>query len=244
MTKDNLKGLAVEIMGHLSTEGGAYMLPQKGYQKFTVGFPAALRSEMHRLVEETASVIPDDIGFGFFFDAQGTSLCFGLSDGFALTQGGRPYFTSRESMLLALGSSDWDAIRARLINEGAAVEAMVSGADDRPVNIPSSLEAAKRYLPELKEVVDELAKDSDTVPFILVYARNDRSGVDVDGPYFSRADLTKRIGPLMGFGYDILTVFKDGVTCDFDEVEVIKREAVQLLGPIERAKAERRLPLT
>jgi hypothetical protein len=45
----------------------------------------------------------------------------------------------------------------------------------------------------------------------------------------------------MTCGYDVLAVLERGVAWSFAEIETAKREVVEKLSPISRAKAERRL---
>ena len=55
-----------------------------------------------------------------------------------------------------------------------------------------------------------------------------------------RDELVSSIADLMTTQCEILAVLERGVSWSFAEIEKAKLEAVELLGPISRAKAERR----
>jgi hypothetical protein len=55
-----------------------------------------------------------------------------------------------------------------------------------------------------------------------------------------RGRVVYEIAEYMTFGGEILAVIENGTWWSFEELEAAKLEAVEELGPISRAKAERR----
>ena len=133
----------------------------------------------------------------------------------------------------------WDEIRSELISRGGIFDELVSDASDRPVNIPSSEAAAKRYANELIDEVGKIQRSSPLPAFSLIIARDDL-GINTE-TLSSRGEVVYTIADRMTTRNDILAVLEKGVPWSFQEIEEAKLEAVEELGPISRAKAEGRM---
>ena len=213
------------------------------YKKLTKDLLPVLREDVNELVEAIAAIIPNDYIFSLLFDPSGVALIVQFEDGCVSTDAGGYVFTSRKSMMRKIRGVDWEAKRLGLIHEGGILEQLTSEAEDRPVNIPSSREAAERYATELASIFDEFKNAKTHVPFAMAFTREGDGIIDVQD-YSTRSNVIGDMSAKMTLGYDILAVFENGAAWSFDDIEAVKLEAVRLLGPISRAKAERRFMLT
>lgn len=238
MATENLKNLALRVRRYRQPNEDDVNVSSKTWQDDIKTLPESLQREVGELVNELGETIPNDFSFFLSFDTDGVFLGIEFEDGNTSSSAGQHRFTSRKSMARKMRGTDWDALRSQLIEEGGIFEKMVSEAADRPVNIPSSKDAAEVYAAQLNSIRSDLKRAKRTVPFILVTA-SDQNGVYVeDLP--DRGRVVYEIAEYMTFGGEILAVIEDGVWWSFDAVEAAKLEAVEELGPISRAKAERR----
>jgi hypothetical protein len=238
MATDNLRNLALRVRRYRQPNEDDVNLSSKTWQTEILALPESLQSEVGELLTELGETIPNDFSFFVSFDADGIFLGIDFDDGNTSSSAGQHRFTSRKSMGRKLRATDWDALRSQLIEEGGIFEKLVSDAADRPVNIPSSKDAAEYYADQLNSIRSELKRATRTVPFLLVTA-SDQKGVYIeDLP--DRGRVVYEIAEYMTFGGEILAVIEDGVWWPFDAIEAAKLEAVEQLGPISRAKAERR----
>jgi hypothetical protein len=241
MATENLLRLSLKLLGTGLAEDGCFVVSHEGYQVTVLQLPADLRAAVKELVEEVAAIVPNDFAFSVSFTVRGASLSVDFEDGNTGSTAFNGLFTSRKSLLKKLRGLDWDGTRAELIEQGGIFEKLVSEAADRPANIHSSREAAARHAHELEKILGELADAPRTGPFVMVVARDDL-GIEVDD-YPSRQAVVDEMGDVMTTGYEILAVVEGKTPWTFDAIEAAKLEAVERLGPISRAKAERRFGL-
>ena len=142
-------------------------------------------------------------------------------------------------MMRKIRGIDWDSTRTELIQRGGAFEELVNEAQDRPVNIPSSEEAAKRYGEALIGAIGKNRRLPPRSPYTLIIARDDL-GIQSE-QFGSRDEVVYAIADFMTTQNDILAVLEQCVPWPFQDIETAKPEAVEQLGPISRAKAERRM---
>ena len=183
-------------------------------------------------------LIPNDVDYCLAFSRSGSSFSFQYEDG--NTGGFFPApFPVDDSLLGNLCRIDWDGFRADALKAGGVFSELESDALDRPVNIPSTADAQREHEKELEEFV----KDEGCVeaPFAILAFR------DSFGPEFertvcrTRGDLIRNLADLCTCGYDIISILCEGGAFEVDQIESLKREAIDGLGPISKALAEGRL---
>lgn len=236
MSTDDIRRLSLKLLQtNLAKEGSVY-LPHDRYKKFTSTLPDDLRQQANQFVEDVQAVIPNDFTFWFFFEARGVNFEVEFADGNTSSGAFHGSFTSKKSLLKKLRAIDWDKRRGELMQQGGILEDLVSEAADRPVNIPSSKDAAVRYARELVEVFETFKNAPKTVPFAMAFTREGEGIIDVED-FPSRAAVVYEMAEVMTTGYEILAVFENNQPWSFDAIEAAKLEAVQQLGPVSRAKA-------
>jgi hypothetical protein len=200
--------------------------------------PADLADRFRELMQELRATIPDDFSFWVGFEFDGVTITIEYEDGNTGSFGDPQHFRSHKSMVRALRSVDWDRMRTDALSNGDIFEELVSEADDRPVNIPSSEEAAKRWASELAPYVTGVRALQPIPAFSLICGRAD-VGIAVE--HFNDRDaVVFTIADRMTTRCDILAMLERGMSWSFPEIESAKLEAVEQLGPISRAKAEGR----
>lgn len=238
MATENLARLALKLLGTGLAEDGQFIVAREDYQVNTLQLSAELRAAVKELVEEVAAIVPNDFAFWFSFTARGARLSIDFEDGNTGSTAFDGLFTSRKSLLKKLRDVDWDEARTDLIESGGIFEKLVSEAADRPARIHSSRDAAARHEAELKKILGELVDAPRAVPFVMVIARGDFGIEVVDYP--TRQAVEDGMGDVMATSCEILAVVEGRTPWTFEAIEAAKLEAVERLGPISRAKAERR----
>lgn len=238
MATEDLKRLSLKLVGTGLAEEGQFIVAHEDYQVTALQLPEELRNAVTELVEEVAAIVPNDFAFWFSFTGRGARLSVDFEDGNTGSTAFNGLFTSRKSLLRKLREVDWDEARAELIERGGIFDQLVSEADDRPANIHSSRDAAAKHAHELEMILEELATAPRTVPFVMVIARGDFGIEVIDYP--TREAVKDGMGDVMATGCEILAVVEGRTPWTFDALEAAKLEAVERLGPISRAKAERR----
>ncbi|WP_414664112.1 hypothetical protein [Horticoccus sp. 23ND18S-11] len=240
MATENLKRLSLKLLATPLAEDGRVYLAGEDYQATTVLLPHDLRDEVNALVEEVLRIVPNDFSVSLSFATDGVHLSTEFEDGNTGSFGPGSRFTSRKSMFQKLRATNWDAKRADLMEQGSIFEDMLNEAEDRPPNIPLSRDAAQRYAPDLDAIVGEITGRGDPAPFVLVIVRDDK--IEVTEPK-TRFALIGDLGDVLATSYEVLAIVENGVKWSFEAIEAVKLEAIEGLGPISRAKAERRFDL-
>ena len=198
-----------------------------------------LKAEVVDLVAAIRQAIPDDITFELTFYCDFIGIKPTYDDGNAFSNmADEMYFKNRKYLLGNLKRTDWDEFRGSMIDQMGIFEELVNEAEDRPVNIPSSKEAAERYAKPLGKALEELRSRSPRPSFFSIYARDDEPLEIV--VHQKKGEILWTMADCMTTQYDVLAVCSDGIDLPFDEIEKLKLRAVEGLGPISRAKAERR----
>ncbi len=238
MATDNLARLSRRLLASPLKEGGEVFLFDKDYIKQTATLEPAVRDQINGLIADIRSFIPTDFAFSLSCEFAGIRLSIDFEDGDTGSTAGGGFFVSRRSMMRKLRSIDWDELRGELIVRSEIFDQLLSEADDRPPNIPSSKEAALRNYDALTAEIEAVRAQTPVPPFAVIVTG------DVDGmgaeTAMDRDELVSSIADLMTTQCEILAVLERGVSWSFAEIEKAKLEAVELLGPISRAKAERR----
>lgn len=238
MEADNITRLSRRLITSPLAEDRSVFLHSHDYREDIAKLPSPLRETTLELLEEIRAQIPTDFVFSFSFDFHGVRLSLEFEDGNTSSTGPSAFFTSFKSLRRYVKKLQWDSIRESAINEGAVFEQMLSEAEDRPVNIPSSEGAAKKYAEPLSSALAEVRATIPLPEFALILARDDLGlGVEV---FKTRSEVVFIIADRMTTQNDILAVVERGVTWSFPEIEQAKLEAIEQLGPISRAKAEGR----
>ncbi len=238
MPIDNISRLSRKLLATCLATDGKVTLDHKTYLADTCLLSDSLRDEVNSLVEKLRSLIPTDFAFDLFFEMEGVTLSLSFEDGNTVSTAGRNFFTSQKSLMRSIRHAPWDEMRSDLINKGGIFDEMVSAAADRPVSIPSSEASAKRYGILLVAEIGKNRRLNPRSPFTLIIGRDDL-GICSE-QFSSREDLVTVIADRMTTQNDILAVLEVCTPWTFEEVEAAKLEAVEQLGPISRAKAERR----
>jgi hypothetical protein len=239
MPIQNLARISRAMLAQPIAEDGLVILDARAFEKCAMKLPPKLHREVAELFLLLRSSIPNDLAVRLGFEFDGIHLTVDFEDGNTEATAMNAFFTSRKSLGRKCRDFDWESRRVELLKQGSIFEDMVEEAKDRPVDIPSSCEAAKRYPEELQAFYSAVNDARSSAPeFLMAYANGDEVLAD---DYKDRRDLICRIGDYMTHGCDILAIIEKGRACSFSEIEVAKLEAVEFLGPISRAKAERRM---
>ncbi|SDR81984.1 hypothetical protein [Opitutus sp. GAS368] len=241
MTADNIARLSRKLLASCLVEERSVFLHSGDYRENIALLPSPLRETTLMLVDEIRRLVPTDFSFGLAFDFTGLRLSLEFEDGNTGAFGPSAFFTSFKSLRRHLKKQQWDELRRNGINEGGIFDELLSEAQDRPVNIPSSEEAAKKWANALNEAI-AIVRSTQLLPdFALIIARDD-AGLNTE-PLKSREEVVFTIADRMATSCDILAVLERGVVWSFPEIEQAKLEAIEQLGPISRAKAEGRFTL-
>lgn len=245
MAQDNILTLAHTLLRFADTGETVFFLPlkEKTAKDTIQRLPELLKNRVHGLLDDLRTLIPSDFRACCVFHQQGMNLLIEYDDGnMHSSDGDSPRFVSRKSMRNRLRSMPWDEMRKEHFKKCDIFDALTSESEDRPSNIPSSSKAAKLYASQLDEAFKTLSTAKRPIPFVMVHAREGDGVVDVVD-YPSRSVLVHTMADLMTTQHEILAVVENGERWSFDAIEEAKREAVSYLGPISRAKAERRYPM-
>jgi hypothetical protein len=239
MNPDDISRLSRKLLSTSLASEGVVSLGSVDFRDELQVVDEPLRTAVETFIEEIRAAIPSDFNFSLSFDREGVGITLEFDDGNTGVFGvDRYYAISRKSLRRRLREAPWDDIRAQCIQQEGVFDDLLSAADDRPPNIPSSEEAAARYGRKLS---DQVARVRELLPlpnFTLIIARDDL-GIDVQH-IDDRAELIGVVADRMTTQNDILAVLERGVAWPFVEIEKAKQEAVEKLLPISRAKAERR----
>lgn len=238
MAAEDIAQFCRKVRRHLFRDEMA-MLSDKGYTEDTAHLPPNLREEVLALMTDLREAIPNDFGFTASFEFRGLEIAVEYQDGNSGAFGTRFRFTRRKSMFQRLRTVEWDELRADSIKQLAAFEDMVSAADDRPANIPNSKEAADRRMGELLPALAKAKTQTPCPAFLLAVSREDDEPVEIES-LPSEFRLHGAMGDCMATGYDILAIVENGTDWPYSKIEETKVKVIAELGPISRAKAERR----
>lgn len=238
MDADQIARLSRKLLRSPLVEDGEVFIHSTSYKDELARLEGALAEKTRVLVDEIRALVPTDFSFGLVFTLRGVDVNIDFEDGNTGSMAESFSFTSRKSLRRTLQRLKWDELRKEGIEGGDIFDELLSMADDRPPAIPSSQEAANAHTADLSEAFKEIRNQSPLRAFALVVTR-DCDGTTIE--YFeSRDETVFAIADRMTVGCDILAVLERGVAWSFPEIETAKLEAVEQLGPISRAKAERR----
>lgn len=239
MDADKIAHLSMRLLKTPLADDGAVFFHSTDYRKLLSSLRQPLQDKTRSLLEDIRERIPTDFSYSVVFSSEGADVSIDFEDGNTAATAFQLRYTSIKSLRRNIAKLDWEEARRELIEQGGIFEELVSQAEDRPVNIPSSEAAAARYGDTLAETISEVQARPDLPPFALIIARDDL-GISVE-VLKSRDEIVYIIADRMTTRNDILAVLERGVCWPFSEIETAKLEAVEQLGPISRAKAEGRL---
>jgi hypothetical protein len=238
MDPDQIARLSRKLLRSPLTEDGSVFIHSSDFRKEIARLDGALAESARLFIEEVRSLIPTDFSFSLVFTFNGVRVDIDFEDGNTGSTAGSVSFTSRKSLRKSLQRVDWNELRTEGIEGGGIFDELVAKADDRPPAIPSSAEAAKRNAGALARAFEKIRSDKPLPTFALLVSRKERVEIEYRE---TRELIVGLIGDCMATGYDILAILERGVAWPFPEIECAKLEAVEQLGPISRAQAERRL---
>jgi hypothetical protein len=239
MPIENLARISRAMLAQPIAEDGVVILDARELKKCASSLPPRLHLEVETLFTHVRASIPNDFTVNLAFEFGGVRLTADFEDGNTEATATSAFFTSRKSLLRKSRSFDWETKRTELIRQSSIFEEMVEAAKDRPVDIPSSSEASKRYVEEMQDFFSTVEKMKGPVPvFLLAFTNGEEVGAD---DHKTRDDMVGGMADLMTHGCDILAIVENGRIWPFPDIEAAKLEAVELLGPVSRAKAERRM---
>jgi hypothetical protein len=238
MATDDLTNFARRLQPVCDEEDGDVFVSESTLDADLARASESLRGSVGELFREIRAGIPTDFSFNVSFTTDGIELGVDFEDGNTGGNVFRARFTSRKSMRRKLRRVPWDECRKHAMEQGSIFEDMLREADDRPPAIPVSEEVAREHKIELERAKQAVRGDAPIPQFCVIAWRED-CGVEVE-KQGDRQTLIGLIADMMTTGYDILAVLERGVDWTFEEIEEAKLEAVEGLGPISRAKAERR----
>lgn len=239
MSPNDISRISRKLLSTSLAERGKVSLSSINYMEELNGVDEPLKGSVASFIAEIRDAIPSDFKFDLLFDRDGVEIRLEFDDGNTGVFGVGPWYaTSRKSLRLRLAEAPWDEIRAECIQQEEKFDELLSAADDRPPNIPSSEEAASKYADELSQEFVHV-REAQPLPLFALFIGREDYGIEVQ-TFDDRDDLIGVMADRMTTHNDILAVLESGVAWPFDEIEKAKQEAVEGLGPISRAKAERR----
>lgn len=204
--------------------------------------PDHLRNTVTGLADGVRERVPDDVSWSLSFDEKGTRFAMEYEDGTTGTINSGRFYAKRSKLFHDLEVMNWDDFRRESLQGMDVFDELLSEAEDRPAEIPSSEEAAKHYAAPLEALMTKVKHDRPTMSFVLFMGH--REVADVSAVEIAeREGLLRIIADRMTLQDDILAVLENGSPWTFAQIEAAKLEAVEGLGPISRAKAERRFGL-
>ncbi len=204
-----------------------------------------LRRETRRQVDYLHALlvqhIPDDFNFYFALGEAGTRLHIEYDDG-PMGQFSFSIPTKIDARFFAeLPDTDWDEVRGSLLAHISAQDRAAEEAVNHPVRIQPASETQREYFGHLLPFLEESKASGHA--FAALAVRHDE---DYTEPEFEtitpkdRQTLVFDVADLMTVGFRIIAVILEGSPITPSEIDAIKLEALDCLGPISRAKAEGR----
>ena len=203
--------------------------------------PVAIRLEVEALMAEIRAAIPDDFRFCVTFCGREFSIALEYEDGpLAGSMLGSERFETRVELFQRLAEIDWDDLRGDALKMPKIFDVMLEDAAQRPINIPSSKEAAKRWGKQLEAMLGKAHRMSPTPAFAAVL-RESTGRFEVKG-YDTKDEMLFDFTNALTCQYEVLAVLEAGAEVPFPQIESYKRQAIDQLRPdsISRAKAEGR----
>ena len=239
MTSCDLVRLGCALSGSSAAKSGHVTISTVDVEDGLEVIPSNQREKVRELVGEIRTLVPTDFAPCLDLGCDGLNLRIDFEDGNTGCSAFQRHFVSSKGMRKTLKRIEWDDIRTRCIEMSGAFEEMLSKADDRPPKIPSSQAAAEQFREELEIRIAEVRAKKPLPAFALIVGRDD-CGVAIEETLASRDEVISLIADRMTTECDILAVLERGVAWTFPEIEEAKLAALEELGPISRAKAERR----
>lgn len=233
MAKRVLLSLPVE-----ANEDGCFSISRATRADDLAQIQGATKEELELLIAAIEMKVPDDVSWTLIFDKKGTRFALDYEDGNTGTTNGGSYYWKMSRLFSDLDRVDWDDLRGDALQAMDIFDVKLKDAAEHAVDIPSSLEASKKWAGPLGIALAELRSRQNVPEYAVIVARDD-CGIATE-ECKDREDVLGMIGDRMTTGCDILAVMENCVELGFDAIELRKREAVEGLGPISRAKAERR----
>jgi hypothetical protein len=148
------------------------------YLEKAPALPPELRDQLVPLMGGLREAIPNDFAFSLACEVGGMRVLLEFQDGDTASMAGEAFFVSRKSMLRKMRTANWDERRAECIQQSEVFDEMVDKAEDRPANMPSSEEAAKRHGDDLEAAIEGVRAESPIPGFALIVG-NEEAGVSV-----------------------------------------------------------------
>jgi hypothetical protein len=235
---DSISRLSRKLLRTPIAEDGRVFIDSSDWETTLAQVDSPAREQASELVRAVRDGIPSDFSFLLVFTYSGVEISTTFEDGNTGADAGTAFFASFKSLRRSLRRTDWDEMRRAGIEGGNIFDELLSEAADRPANIPSSKEAAELHSAELTKALADIRSRIPLPAFALVVTRDDVGfGIET---FSTRDEVVSIIADRMTTQCDILAVLERGVCWSWDEIESAKAEAVEQLGPISRAKAERR----
>jgi hypothetical protein len=200
--------------------------------------PEPLKTEALELRAKIRALVPDDVIFTLSFNEHSIGIGFEYDDGTTGSFGGEKEYYRLAKLLSDLKRTDWDKFRSEALQEMDIFDVLLADAEDRPVNIASSRQAAVRHKEGLAKSLAHIVSLRPIPPYALVLVQHDQP-IEIE-THKSHDEVMFSLENCLATCTDILAIVKDGKNLDFEEIEALKREAIEGLGPISRATAEGR----
>jgi hypothetical protein len=239
MTSCDLVRLGCALSGSSAARNGRVAVLAIDSEDDFVAIPAGHREKVRELVLEIRALVPTDFSLCLDLGCDGLVLRVDFEDGNTGCSALQRHFVSTKGMRRTLRRIEWDSVRADGIEMEGIFDEMLRDADDRPPSIPSSEAAAEKVSEKLAICIEEVRAQRPLPAFALIVGRDD-CGVAIEETLANRDEVISLVASRMTTECDILAVLERGVAWSFSEIEEAKLAAVEGLGPISRAKAERR----
>lgn len=195
--------------------------------------------ELVTLHGRLSRAIPDDIDFLIEFEDENAfaSLEFrdGPHSGFNV-----PFPVPLDRHVIeTLRNVDWDEFRSGAIAGTQFHENLTDYADEFPVSLESTEEIRKRHAYGIEVFVRDMTKKKPVFAVLSIQEEWDESEYEVTG-FEDRKNFMGSLGDMLACSYSIVAIWANGRDLTPAEVDGLRQEAIEGLGPISRAKAEGR----
>lgn len=237
-----LKHLAQRIAAEIvpDEDGNTYLeLNREWTIEASKGLRDETGEELNTLHDRLCRAIPNDFDFSFIFENGGVQATLLLDDG-PLARLGMSFPVPLDQHLIdSLREFDWDQLRSKAIPDIQLFDNITDLAAEYPVTLQKTAVIQSRHGSCLEYFRKDTAISNHAYTVLSTDEEADQFEYKVTN-FNDRFDLIGQLCDLLACNYAIVAIRASGVLMTPDEVDLIRQEALESLGPISRAKAEGR----
>ena len=239
----NARQLAERIAGEIPPKGDGDCLLRvdRSWKRGPVaGMRPRTCEELMRLHDGLCRAVPDDFDFCLEFGADGGVFAFLEFDDGAQTCFGMSFTVSLDRNLFAsLRALDWDDLRGEAIQATQFQENVCDSAADYPSKLEPCEAVQARHKSRLAAFEKAIKASGPSFAVLVCDEDSGPAGYEETRPKDLK-NLFGDLGDLMACERVIIAIASNGSLISPTQVDELKSDVLQRLGPISRAKAEGR----